>query len=301
MTGGPTSVDRQRSDGGHAGRRARSAVPARRCAGRHPGGTGTIRPVGRGRPGPRGRSGDPRDHHVDARQLRRRLDGQLHRQLDRQPRDPDRIPSGAGTPTNSPADVVATYLTPQERARGSAVGPAALRRPRPDGDRRQPGRQPAQRPASPRPARATTSILTRTFGAAPVTNMAWPASGWADDPTVATTAAAGLTTLVLAASSHPPTLAHDDAECAGAADHVQQRLAVRRRALLPAQPDQQRRRSRPERAALPGRDAGHRRRTAGALPHPAGLGGAQLQPGPGRGPAVLHRRRPGPLDHSRPP
>lgn len=51
-----------------------------------------------------------------------------------------------------------------------------------------------------------TSILAKAFGTTPVTTVGWPASGWADDATVSSAAEAGDTTLVLAASSHPPTL-----------------------------------------------------------------------------------------------
>jgi hypothetical protein len=51
-----------------------------------------------------------------------------------------------------------------------------------------------------------TSILAKELGAKPIDDVAWPAGGWADPTTISTAPRVGINTLVLAASSRPPTL-----------------------------------------------------------------------------------------------
>ncbi len=51
-----------------------------------------------------------------------------------------------------------------------------------------------------------SSILGSVLGSTPITDVAWPAGGWADPATITAAPRVGINTLLLAASSRPPTL-----------------------------------------------------------------------------------------------
>jgi hypothetical protein len=112
----------------------------------------------------------------------------------------------ASPTTTPPQDIVASYLS---SARTALSGRRLLQLPFGDPDLMAAADNKGDSVLSAAEAAAgtgETSVLAKAFSTAPVTSVGWPASGWADDATVASAAQAGTTTLVLAASSHPPTV-----------------------------------------------------------------------------------------------
>jgi Family of unknown function (DUF6049) len=122
-------------------------------------------------------------------------------------------PTSGTTPTSSPTggtalphDAVATYLS---AARTALAGRRLVQLPYGDPDLMSAADNNGESLLSAALAAASpagATILGTAFDSKPVTDVAWPAGGWADAATIASARQLNDTTLVLAASSHPPTL-----------------------------------------------------------------------------------------------